>query len=135
MIAALVNSPGGSRIIWGLLGGGISIALVAAGYSYVYRLRTEIETAELRAGIATDNQLAAEQAASANAQATRAALAEVVRVAAVLTQERDASVVRATKMARLKGIIENASKSVVCQAGNDDPLAPVLASALDGLRG
>lgn len=135
MIAALVNLLGGSRVVWWLVGGGVAIALVAAGYGYVYHLRTEIEAAELRAKIATDNQATAEQAAAVNAQAAGAALAEADRTAVALKQERDAAVARATEIARLKGMIENAPKSTVCQPGNDDPLAPVLASVLDGLRG
>ena len=135
MTVALVNLLGGSCIIRWLVGGGVAIALVAAGYGYVHHLIKEIDAAKLRAKIAVHNQAIAEQAAAANAQAAGAALAAADRVAVVLKQERDAAVARANEIARLKGMIENAPKATVCQPGNDDPLAPVLASVLDGMRG
>lgn len=108
--------------------------ILGGGYVYISILNADLETATLRATIAEAGQAEAKRVADANAKTISTIRNEAKREADALTAERDAALARATVYESLKGMIDHAPPSTACSPRNDDPVAPVLAHTLDGLR-
>lgn len=129
MISTILSALAGR--VWWIAG---AVIILAGGYVYIRILQADLDAASLRATLAEAGQTEATRVANANAGTIDTIKEQAAKDAEALTAERDAALIRAAAYAILQGDITNAPSQTLCTPGNDDPVAPVLARTLDGLR-